>query len=66
MQAIWKVIIPEIMPNIITGFLLAFTLSLDDFIISYFTTGSGVTNLSITIYTMTRRGIKPESMRYQL
>jgi len=46
--------------NIITGFLLAFTLSLDDFIISYFTTGSGVTNLSITIYTMTRRGIKPE------
>jgi len=60
MQAIWKVIIPEIMPNIITGFLLAFTLSLDDFIISYFTTGSGVTNLSITIYTMTRRGIKPE------
>ncbi len=60
MQAIWKVIIPEIMPNIITGFLLAFTLSLDDFVISYFTTGSGVTNLSITIYTMTRRGIKPE------
>lgn len=60
MEAIWKVIIPEIMPNIITGFLLAFTLSLDDFVISYFTTGSGVTNLSITIYTMTRRGIKPE------
>lgn len=58
--AIWKVIIPEIMPNIITGFLLAFTLSLDDFVISYFTTGGGVTNLSITIYTMTRRGIKPE------
>lgn len=60
MQAIYKVIIPEIMPNIITGFLLAFTLSLDDFVISYFTTGGGVTNLSITIYTMTRRGIKPE------
>lgn len=60
MKAIRKVIIPEIMPNIITGFLLAFTLSLDDFIISYFTTGGGVTNLSITIYTMTRRGIKPE------
>jgi len=60
MEAIRKVIIPEIMPNIITGFLLAFTLSLDDFVISYFTTGSGVTNLSITIYTMTRRGIKPE------
>lgn len=60
LQAIWKVIIPEIMPNIITGFLLAFTLSLDDFVISYFTTGSGVNNLSIAIYTMTRRGIKPE------
>jgi spermidine/putrescine transport system permease protein len=60
MEAVFKVIIPEIMPNIITGFLLAFTLSLDDFVISYFTTGGGVTNLSITIYTMTRRGIKPE------
>ena len=60
LKAVWKVIIPDIMPNIITGFLLAFTLSLDDFVISYFTTGSGVTNLSITIYTMTRRGIKPE------
>lgn len=60
MEAVRKVIIPEIMPNIITGFLLAFTLSLDDFVISYFTTGGGVTNLSITIYTMTRRGIKPE------
>ncbi len=60
MEAIWKVIIPDIMPNIVTGFLLAFTLSLDDFVISYFTTGNGVTNLSITIYTMTKRGIKPE------
>ena len=60
LQAIWKVIIPEIRPNIVTGFLLAVTLSLDDFVISYFTTGNGVSNLSITIYTMTRRGIKPE------
>lgn len=60
MEAVRKVILPEIMPNIITGCLLAFTLSLDDFVISYFTTGGGVTNLSITIYTMTRRGIKPE------
>lgn len=58
--AVWRVIIPEIRGNIITGFLLAFTLSLDDFVISYFTTGNGVSNLSITIYTMTRRGIKPE------
>jgi spermidine/putrescine transport system permease protein len=60
MEAIWKVIVPEIMPGIITGFLLAFTLSIDDFVISYFTTGNGVTNLSITIFTMTKRGIKPE------
>lgn len=54
-----KVIIPEIMPGIISGFLMAFTLSIDDFVISFFTTGGGVTNLSITIYSMARRGIKP-------
>lgn len=59
-QTIWKVILPEISPGIITGFLLSFTLSLDDFVISYFTTGNGVQTLSITIYTMTKRGIKPE------
>lgn len=55
-----KVILPEIMPGIITGFLLAFTLSLDDFIVSFFTTGSGVSTLSITIYSMARRGINPK------
>ena len=60
LEAVRKVILPEIGPNIVTGFLLAVTLSLDDFVISYFTTGNGVSNLSITIYTMTRRGIKPE------
>lgn len=54
-----KVILPQIMPGVITGLLLAFTLSLDDFIISFFTTGSGVTNLSIVIYSMARRGINP-------
>jgi spermidine/putrescine transport system permease protein len=59
-QGIRKVIIPEISPGIITGFLLAFTLSIDDFVISYFTTGNGVSTLSITIFTMTKRGIKPE------
>lgn len=59
-QALYKVILPEIMPGVITGMLLAFTLSLDDFVISYFTTGNGVSNLSIAIYTMTRRGVKPE------
>lgn len=59
-QALYKVILPEIFPGVITGMLLAFTLSLDDFVISYFTTGNGVSNLSITIYSMTRRGVKPE------
>jgi ABC-type spermidine/putrescine transport system, permease component II len=58
--AFWKVILPEIMPGIITGFLLSFTLSLDDFVISFFTTGSGVSTLSITIYSMARRGINPK------
>lgn len=55
-----KVIYPEIKPGIITGALIAFTLSIDDFVISFFNTGSGVTNLSIAIYSMARRGIKPE------
>ncbi|KAE9634032.1 MAG: spermidine/putrescine transport system permease protein [Epulopiscium sp.] len=57
--AFFKVILPEIMPGIITGALLAFTLSLDDFVISFFTAGSGVTNLSIAIYSMARRGVNP-------
>ncbi|QAT62268.1 ABC transporter permease [Acidilutibacter cellobiosedens] len=60
LYALRKVIIPEIMPGIITGGLLAFTLSIDDFVISFFNTGNGVTNLSITVYSMARRGIKPE------
>ncbi len=60
LQAFRKVILPEIMPGVITGALLAFTLSLDDFVISFFTTGSGVSNLSITIYSMARRGINPK------
>lgn len=55
-----KVILPQIMPGILSGALLAFTLSLDDFVISFFTAGSGVTNLSITIYSMARRGVKPQ------
>lgn len=54
-----KVILPEIMPGVITGALLAFTLSVDDFVISFFTTGSGVSNLSIAVYSMARRGINP-------
>jgi len=58
--AISRVIIPEILPGIVTGFLLAFTLSLDDFVISFFTTGSGVSTLSIAIYSMARRGVNPK------
>jgi spermidine/putrescine transport system permease protein len=60
LQAFRKVVFPEILPGVITGLLLAFTLSLDDFVISFFTTGSGVSTLSITIYSMARRGINPK------
>lgn len=59
-MAFRKVILPEIMPGIITGLLLAFTLSFDDFVISFFNTGSGVSNLSIIVYSMARRGINPK------
>lgn len=60
MQAFFKVILPDIMPGIFSGFLLALTMSIDDFVISFFTTGQGVQNLSITIYTMAKRGISPK------
>ncbi|MDY0255563.1 ABC transporter permease [Gudongella oleilytica] len=59
LYALRKVVLPEIMPGIITGALLAFTLSIDDFVISFFTTGHGISNLSITIFSMARRGINP-------
>ena len=58
-QAFFKVILPEITPGILTGALMAFTLSLDDFMVSFFTTGSGVATLSIKIYSMTKRGVSP-------
>ena len=58
--ALRKVIIPQIKPGIFAGFLMAVTMSIDDFVISFITTGPGVTNLSIEIYSMARRGIKPE------
>lgn len=60
MYAMRKIIIPQIKPGIVAGFLMAFTMSIDDFVISFFTTGNGVSNLSIEIYSMARRGIKPE------
>jgi spermidine/putrescine transport system permease protein len=55
-----KVILPQIKPGIFAGFLMAFTMSIDDFVISFFNTGSGVTNLSIEIFSRARRGISPE------
>lgn len=55
MQAMTKVIIPQIKPAIITGALVAFTMSFDDFVISYFVTGNGVQNISILVYTMSKR-----------
>lgn len=54
-QALTKVIVPQIMPGIISGALIAFTMSFDDFIISYFVTGNGVNNISIMVYTMSKR-----------
>lgn len=54
-QALTKVIVPEIMPGIISGALIAFTMSIDDFVISYFVTGGGVKNISIIVYTMSKR-----------
>lgn len=60
MYALRKVVLPQIKPGIVSGFLIAFTMSIDDFIISFFNTGNGVSNLSIEIYGMARRGIKPE------
>ena len=54
-QALIKVIVPQITPGIFSGALIAFTMSIDDFIISYFVTGSGVKNLSIMVYTMSKR-----------
>ena len=59
-QAFFKVVVPEIMPGIINGLLIAFTMSIDDFVISYFTAGSKVQTLSMTIYSMTRKRISPE------
>lgn len=58
-EVLYHVIIPQIKPGIVTGALLTFTLSIDDFIISFFTTGQGVSNLSITLYSMAKAGINP-------
>ncbi|MCC8169583.1 MAG: ABC transporter permease [Oscillospiraceae bacterium] len=58
--AFFKVVLPEIMPGVVSGFLMSFTFSLDDFVVSYFTSGSTSQTLPITIYSMTRRKVSPE------
>ena len=59
-QTLWRVIIPQIRPGIVSGALIAFTLSIDDFVISFFTTGNGIETVSTIVYSMARRGINPE------
>ena len=60
MQAFWKVILPEIKPGIVSVSLTAFTMSIDDFVISYFTAGSSASTLAMTIYGMTKKRVSPE------
>ncbi len=60
LQAFGKVILPDLAPGILSGFLLAFTMSLDDFVITHFTKGPGLDTLSTKIYTEVKKGIKPE------
>ena len=60
LRAFLKVEIPEILPGIVTGMIMAFTLSLDDFVISYFTTGNGFQTLPISIYNMTKKTVTPK------
>ena len=60
MQAFWKVVLPEIKPGIVSGALTAFTMSVDDFIISYFTAGTSSSTLAMTIYGMTKKRVSPQ------
>ena len=58
-KAFLKVVLPAIYPGIFTGFIMSFTLSLDDFVISYFTSGTAFQTLPIRIYSMTKKTVKP-------
>ena len=60
MTALRKVVFPSIKSGIVTGLIMAFTMSIDDFIISYFTKGTGVSTIPIVIYSMTKRKVTPE------
>ena len=55
-----RIVLPQLIPNIIIASLVCITLSLDDFTVSYFTSGNGVATLSVKIYSMTKRGISPK------
>ena len=59
-RAFFKVVLPEIMPGIVTGMIMAFTLSIDDFVISFFVAGPDSTTLPLYIYAMVKRGISPQ------
>ncbi len=58
-QAFFKVVLPELMPGVTSGFMLAFTMSLDDFIITHFTRGAGIDTISTLVYSQVRKGISP-------
>lgn len=60
MQAFWKVVLPEIKPGVVSGMLIAFTMSVDDFVISYFTAGSSASTLAMVVYGMTKKRISPK------
>ncbi len=60
LQAFMKVVMPEIMPGVVAGFLMAFTFSIDDFVVTYFTSGSSFQTLPVTIYSMTRKKVNPQ------
>ena len=59
MQAFFKVVLPEIMPGVVSGFMLAVTMSLDDFIITHFTRGAGINTISTLVYAQVKRGLNP-------
>ena len=60
LTAFVKVIIPQILPAVVSGFFMALTMSMDDFVVTYFTKGAGINTLSTMIYSQVRKGIKPE------
>ena len=60
LYAFFKVVLPDIMPGVLSGFLLAFTMSLDDFIITHFTRGAGINTISTLVYAEVRKGNQPQ------